>query len=659
LAKIRQLDPHVADLIAAGEVVDRPASVVKELVENAIDAGATLVTVEIRGGGLTYIRVTDNGCGIEPEDAETAFLRHATSKLRDERGLEAIQTLGFRGEALAAIAAVSRVELRTRVPGAAEGVRLVLEGGAVTEKEIAGCPDGTTLIVRNLFYNTPARLKFMKSDRAEAAAVSSVMTACALSHPEVSFRYIRDGKEEFHTPGDGKPDSCVYTLFGRDFAADLIPCETEDGGLTVSGYVCAPHGARGNRSYQYFFVNGRAVRSKTLQAALEQAYKNSLFTGRYPSCVLYITLRWSEVDVNVHPAKTEVKFLNERKVFDGVYYAALSALSRGSGVPALRPEAKPEGGKAPVEKAPEGDGEKDADIPQIFLPAFPEKGGFSPVRDGLAPGYRAKGSPGSASAPVLKIRPGGLDKNADGALAHSLFREPSLHAGAKGRAAGEEKPRPDVFQKEAGPAPFPPAEPEEAEPKAAPETEDITFRYVGEAYGTYIIVEYNEGLWLIDKHAAHERMHFDRLKSQDYAPMAQMLLEPVVCRLGREDAALLFENEELFNRLGFAVEPFGEEAVAVRQIPSDIRQQDAEAALCEILEALRQGGKVSALDRLDKVLHTIACKAAIKAGTSSDPETLHQLIVNVLTGKVRYCPHGRPVAVEWTKSAIDRSFKRT
>jgi len=656
MAKIRQLPPHVADRIAAGEVVERPASVVKELAENAIDAGATLVTVEIRGGGLTFMRVTDNGGGIEPEDAETAFLRHATSKIQDERGLEAIKTLGFRGEALAAIAAVSKVELLSRVPGAAEGVRLVLEGGAVTEKAPAGCPEGTTLIVRDLFYNTPARLKFIKSDRAEAAAISAVMISCALSHPEISFRYIRDGKEEFHTPGDGRVDSCIYTLFGRDFAADMLPASSEDEGLKVTGYICAPHKARGNRSSQYFFVNGRAVRSKILQAALEQAYRNSLSTGRYPSCVLYLTMRWSEVDVNVHPAKIEVKFQHERKVFDGVYYAALSAIRAYTGVPEMPDEAKP----APSPEVPAADAETDETvrIPTVFIPAYPEQGAHAPIRDGLA---------GSWRAPSIK-NAGGYEKHAAPRPGRDGGTPPLTRGGAQTRSFDTpllRTARGDDLQalRAANPggkagAAISPGAPKAAETQAQarPEPE---YRYVGEAFGTYVIVEYGGSLWLIDKHAAHERMHFDRLKSQGFEPMAQVLLESVVCRLGREDAALLFDNLETFERLGFLIEPFGEEAVAVRQIPSDIAREDAEATLEEILDLLRKGGKPDETSRLDSMLHTIACKAAVKAGKSSDPGALGELIENVLTGKVRYCPHGRPVAVEWTKASIDRSFKRT
>ncbi|MBR1455532.1 MAG: DNA mismatch repair endonuclease MutL, partial [Oscillospiraceae bacterium] len=318
---IHILSPHVADLIAAGEVVERPASVVKELVENAFDAGAKNVTVEIRGGGAPYIRVTDDGCGMAPEDAGVAFLRHATSKLHDERGLEAIGTMGFRGEALAAISAVSHVELRTRRSGDEAGTLVTLTAGDIQDMGPVGCPAGTTMIVRDLFFNTPARLKFLKSDRAEATACVQAALRCALGRPEVSVRFLRDGKEEFFSPGDGRQDSCVYTLLGRDLASSLLQCRSEEDGLRLSGFVSSPAAGRGNRSAQYFFCNGRYIRSALLQAALEQAYKNTLLTGRYPACVLYLDLGLGSVDVNVHPAKMEVKFSFEKKVFDLVYNA--------------------------------------------------------------------------------------------------------------------------------------------------------------------------------------------------------------------------------------------------------------------------------------------------------------------------------------------------
>ena len=341
MAVINILDPHVADMIAAGEVVERPASVIKELMENAFDAGAKNITVELRGGGATYIRVTDDGCGMAPEDAGVAFLRHATSKLHDEKGLEAIQTMGFRGEALAAISAVSHVELRTRRRGDAGGTLVTLTAGEIQEMEPTGCPEGTTMIVKDLFFNTPARLKFLKSDRAEASACVQTALRCALGRPEISVRLIRDGKEEFFSPGDGKRESAVYALLGRELAKDLLPCEGVDGDMAVRGFVSSPSAGRGNRAAQYFFCNGRAIRSQLLQTAVEQAYRNTLLTGRFPACVLWLELSNAAVDVNVHPAKTEVKFSQEKRVFDLVYHAALSALDAESRTPAPAPAPAP------------------------------------------------------------------------------------------------------------------------------------------------------------------------------------------------------------------------------------------------------------------------------------------------------------------------------
>ena len=326
MPEIQILSPHLADLIAAGEVVERPASVVKELVENAFDAGARAVTVELRGGGATYLRVTDDGCGMAPEDAGIAFLRHATSKLHDEQGLEAIGTMGFRGEALAAISAVSHITLTTRQRGAAAGTHMTLDAGDIQDMYETGCPEGTTMIVRDLFFNTPARRKFLKSDRAEGAACAAAALRCALGRPDVSVRCIRDGEEVFFSPGDNKLDSCVYSLLGRDLAMSLLPCAGEADGVRVHGFISSPAAGRGSRAQQYFFCNGRWIRSAALQAALEQAYRNTLLVGRFPACVLYIELSCAAVDVNVHPAKTEVKFTHERAVFDAVYYGARAAL---------------------------------------------------------------------------------------------------------------------------------------------------------------------------------------------------------------------------------------------------------------------------------------------------------------------------------------------
>jgi len=622
LPRIHELDPHVADLIAAGEVVERPASVVKELMENSIDAGAGIVTVEIAAGGMTFIRVTDNGCGIAPGDVKTAFLRHATSKLRDADGLAAIGTLGFRGEALAAVAAVSRVELLTRRPGDGEGVSLSLEAGEAVDMAPAGCPEGTTIIVRDLFFNTPARLKFMKSDRAESSGVASAALRCALSRPDVSVRLIRDGKTEFQTPGDSRVDSCIYSLFGREFSAGLLGAESSDGSVTVSGFVSAPDAARGNRSYQFFFVNGRPIRSITLQAALERAYANTLSRGRFPSCALYVETRLCDVDVNVHPAKTEVKFVSDKQVFDGVYYAALGAVNKSQ-----------TGGGSP-------DPAFGARISQKATGVGPEPGAPGPGPAGVRPsGSRSGFRSMDADEYRKKYR---WDSNEYGSQA--------VGEGAPSRLQTDSPDSPDFRVPDSGlpGAPLPSL--------LAPQ-QPGAFRVIGEALDTYIVLEHNNAVWFIDKHAAHERIHFDALKSGAYAPMSQALIEPVVCRLGHEDASALLENAALLENLGFSVESFGEDSVAARRIPGDIDVGDAEAVLSGIGAELRRGGAPDQAQR-DNIFRTVACKAAIKAGRSSGARELEALAARVVSGEISHCPHGRPVAFEMTKATLDKGFKR-
>jgi len=637
MSVIRQLSPHVADLIAAGEVVERPASVVKELLENSFDAGAKKVTIEIQRGGMGLIRVTDDGCGMGPEDALTCFLRHATSKLRDEYGLEAIGTLGFRGEALAAIAAVSRVQLMTRLRGSQEGVSLHLEAGQVVSNDPAGCPEGTTIVVRDLFYNTPARLKFMKKDSAEGAAVTAAVIRCALSHPEVSLRYLRDGKEEFHTSGDGKAEGCIYTVLGRDFARIMLPASGSGENLSVSGYICPPAGARGNRSAQYFFLNGRCIRSQLLQAALEQAYRNSLFTGRYPACVLFLTTKPNLVDVNVHPAKTEVRFLQERSVFDAVYRTVQAALSGERESPEIR---LPEADKATERPAPEP--EKAAAAPQPKPPVYsPPSGGF--------PTHKASGAP----APRRETETADMPK----------IVEQLVFSGAKASYDRPEK------QAEAPPLPvhtLPPEEPK-AEPKGPePKTEEAPakaplppYRILGEAFSEYILVESGEELILIDKHAAHERMLFDKLKQRSFDTVSQMLLSPALCKPDAEDLAILLENLPLLSQLGVEAEDFGDGALLVRQLPADFAPEDAASLLSELAEALRLGKKPGSLGMKDETLATMACKAAVKAGKASDPREWGPVAEAVLRGEVKYCPHGRPVTMHLTKKQLDRNFRRT
>lgn len=638
---INVLQPHVADMIAAGEVVERPASVIKELVENSLDAGAKNITVEIRGGGATYIRVTDDGCGMAPEDAGIAFLRHATSKLHDEKGLEAISTMGFRGEALAAISSVSKTELNTRRRGDASGTRVVLEAGDIQEMFAAGCPDGTTMIVRDLFYNTPARLKFLKSDRSEASACQLAALRCALGHPEVSIRFIKDRNEEFFTPGDGKQESCVYSLMGRDMATQMLRCTGENNGIRVTGFVSSPAYGKGNRSAQFFFCNGRFIKSQLLQAAVEQAYKNTLLTGRYPACALYIELGYGSVDVNVHPAKTEVKFSEERKVFDAVHYAVLSALAGERQTAEIKLS----------ESTKKAVGAKPDFYQSMSAETFRESGYAAPKP--------VQPQPAAAATAVSALRPPVSAARPVQPVQMSLRAEPAEY---------ETEPKPENSR-------ILPEKPEKSEtvpvfsqdmpvkavekPVRNVESRPIPdHKIVGEALKTYIIVEQDDKLILIDKHAAHERMIFDRLKAQEREIMAQNLLIPVTIRPNGDDMDAITENAALLYELGFEIEPFGERELIVRAVPADMDAGDVPAAIEEICEKLRRGKCPDAQSARDEILHTVACKAAIKAGWDTHPKELEAVVDAVISGRVRYCPHGRPVSVTLTRKELDKQFKR-
>jgi len=636
MSEINILSPHVADLIAAGEVVERPASVIKELVENSFDAGAHNITIELKGGGMTYIRVTDDGCGMLPEDAGLCFLRHATSKLRDERGLESIGTMGFRGEALAAIASVARVELMTRKLGTDSGIRVVLEAGEIIEMAPVGCPEGTTMIIRDLFFNTPARLKFMKTDRAEGSFCASLALRCALGRPEVSVRMLKDGEEEFFSPGDGKTGSCVYSLLGRDSAKELLECSSSEDGIAVSGFVGSPNAGHGNRGRQFFFCNGRCIRSQLLQSAVEQAYKNTLLTGRYPSCVIYLELSPAAVDVNVHPAKTEVKFREERHVFDAVYYAALSAIEGESAAAeiSLSPSTK-------AAIAPKKDFFK-----SMSADEYREKYSGAPKSTGSAyPARPTEKVPIHAGTPIIPASP--VDR---GTIVWN--RTPVTDTGETTFKSIENpyKTAQELSLFEAA-----------AKSHAAPEplSEAFTsFRLVGEAMKTYIIVEKDGELLLIDKHAAHERMIFDKLKEQGLEIMSQALLVPITMKLPSGETELIEQNAELLSRLGFEIEPYGADSVILRGVPAETDAADAPAMIEEVCDKLKKGATFSKSDAVDEILHTIACKAAIKAGWNTAEEELIDIVKEVVSGRVKYCPHGRPVSITLTKKQLDKEFSR-
>lgn len=639
MPQIQQLPAHIADLIAAGEVVERPASVCKELLENALDAGASAVSVELEKGGLTYLRVTDNGCGMAADQLPTAFLRHATSKLRTASDLAAIHTLGFRGEALAAISAVSRLDVFSREPSSDAGARLHLEGGVPGEVTAAGCPVGTTVCVRDLFYNTPARMKFMKKDSAEGAAASAVVTQLALSHPDVSFKLLRDGAEVLHTPGNGELLPAVYAALGREFALSLLPVSGSNGDVKVSGFVTKPLAGHGTRARQLFFVNGRLVKSQLLTAAVEEGYRNRLLKGKFPGCVLHITLPADAVDVNVHPAKTVVKFVSDKSVFDAVYHTVTSALDEEGRPP--KPAEKP---FFQAMTAAEFRARPDAPAPKsaVELPAG-RAIGSAPART-----YTPAPAPAPApipAAPVLEVR--------------DVAPEP-------GKPFTAPAPRPGTVYHITPPAAAP-----EPEPVAAPEPEqqaiempdvpvreEAPWRIAGEVLKTYIICEDGDGaVWLIDKHAAHERVRFDALKASPVPPMEQQLLTPAAVTLSGEEYGAVLENLPLLERCGFRCEDFGDGTVLVRALPDDVPAAEAASTLEEMAQKLLlQRADPETLR--DELLHTIACKSAIKAGMTSDVTELAALVRRVQSGEIRYCPHGRPVAARLTRYELEKMFKR-
>ena len=626
MPKIIQLDRHVADLIAAGEVVERPASAVKELVENSIDAGAKNITIELQNGGMTFLRITDDGCGMEPVDARTAFLRHATSKIRKKEDLACIGTLGFRGEALAAISSVSKIDLLTRAQGAENGVRLHLEAGQVLSEEPAGCPYGTTILVRELFYNTPARMKFMKSDTAEASAAVSVVQQQALAHPEISFRFLKDGQEQLHTDGQGDRMAAIYAIYGRELANNMLPVDGSWEKLRVRGFVTKPTATRGNRAWQSFFVNNRYIKSRLLSAALEEAYRNQIMVGRFPACVLEIDMPVQAVDVNVQPAKTEVKFLSEREVFDAVHYAVLSTLSRAAGRPEWKtPEKKQEAAPQPQAQ------------PKIVQP--PKPGFYQTMQ---ASEYRRQ----AAQQPVQKPTQPVLASPVQLPCSEPVPAQQSFPL-PKPEAKPEVRPEPK---------PEPVKEPEAQQALSVPEE---PFRIIGEALHTYIIVEQGEAVLFLDKHAAHERIRFEALKKEDHPIMAQLLLAPVSAELSREEAAAVLENRALLERCGFETEDFGGGDVLIRQIPSDVDVEDAKALLQELAGDLLAGKTLDPDSLRDNLLHTIACKSAIKAGWQTSDEELRRLVQEVLSrDDIKYCPHGRPVCVTLTKRQLEKQFKR-
>ncbi len=631
MPKIALLPKNVSELIAAGEVVERPASVIKEIVENAIDAGSTVITVEIQRGGITYIRVTDNGCGIEKDDVPTAFLRHATSKIKVGSDLDSITTLGFRGEALAAISSVSRVEILTRTAEMEEGTHCVVEGGEQILCEEAGCSKGTTIIVRDIFYNTPARMKFLKKDVSEANACAAVVERIALSHPEISFKLIRDGKVTLSTSGDGDLKNCVYSVLGRDFTNALIPVEYELNGVKVSGLTCKPVFCRPTRSGQYTFLNGRLVRSGTVIAAVEQAYKNSAMVGKFPAFTLYLEIPFDTVDVNVHPAKTEVRFSDEKRIFDAVYAAVKNAITVSDTRPQVKlstPAFNPYENNNGAQYRQQSINEEKTIAEQVYStkpkPSFEHK----PLV------FKSK----TDSTPDFVNRYSVVGENGERVLPQT--QKPQINSTPKTDVIINKEPIEQII---------PIIEsPKETEPEII---------LIGEAFSTYIVVQKGDSIFMIDKHAAHERILFNDLKNKQKIEV-QALLTPITVTLSFEEYDAVNSNLSLLEESGFEIEDFGNSSVIVRAIPVFLTSEDVFSLISEIAQNLIINKTVSA-ERTDHIFHTVACKAAIKAGSATTNTEKLELAKKVLNSNdIMYCPHGRPVAFQIKKRELEKQFGR-
>ncbi len=640
MAKINVLPKHLAELIAAGEVVERPASVVKELLENSIDAGADTITVEIKNGGISYIRITDNGCGIGREDIRNAFVSHATSKISTSEDLDSIFTLGFRGEALASVSAVAKVDVMTCAADEEIGTRYVIEAGEEILLDDAGCPKGTTIVVRDLFWKTPARMKFLKKDVTEANAVAGVVDRIALSHPEVSFRFIREGKQVLITSGNGDLLTCIREIFGKDFSSDLIPAEYSGGGIEVKGYVSKPSASRPNRNMQFFFLNNRLIKTGTGSAAVSEGYKNSVMVGKFPSCVLNINVNPSQVDVNVHPAKTEVRFSDERAIFNAVFYACKNALSKGDTPKQVNrpvadyfrsPEKPPEQLKISTPPKPAQD----------FWQHIPKKGTTEPVVPVIK----------MPEQPQVRVVPA-EEKTADIPSRFVVASAPSAEVTA------EEKTE-DILLKSPSAAKKEEVVPcvQQAEEKTSFDEEE--FHLVGEAFKTYIICEYKGKMLIIDKHAAHERIIYEKLKRENGERTPQLLLLPVTVTLSKEEYSAILDNLDLLSDAGFDAEDFGNGCVIVRECPMEISADDIQDVICEIAGRFVEKKQDVAFEKIDWIFHSVACRSAIKAGNFTSRLEMERFAKQLLSmPDIRYCPHGRPVLIEMTKRELEKNFGR-
>lgn len=655
MSKIKVLPKEIAELIAAGEVVERPASVIKELMENAIDAGSSSVTVEIKNGGITYIRVTDNGCGISREDIRNAFISHATSKISKRDDLYAIGTLGFRGEALASIAAVSNVEVLTRTPEEETGTRYCISAGEETLVDDAGCPLGTTIVVRDLFFNTPARMKFLKRDVSEANAVAGIVDKIALSNPDVSIRFIREGKSALFTSGSGDLKTAAYEIFGKDFADGLIEADYSFESVKISGLVSKPTKSRPNRNMQFFFVNGRLVKSGTASAALSEAYKNSIMVGKFPYCVLNITTAPGLVDVNVHPAKIEVRFANERTVFSAVYYAAKNALEHRDEAPKVTiPRTAQTELFEPVRPKTE----------QMRLPEkqpdFWNRMSSSEYRSAQQPEKPTYQQPVAREDIITVASPDKKPETADSEPSTIQHFLDAQRAKKEETAVIEADIRPELSEKAAT---LPDEKPEETaralDTAVDEKPAELPVTVIGEAFKTYIIVQQGESIFLVDKHAAHERMLFNELVKNDSKRSTQMLLTPITVTLSKEEYSSVLDNLDMLMQAGFAVEDFGYSVVIVRECPMEISADEVADVVAELAGYLVENRQKLISEKKEWLLSLMACKAAIKGGMYTT-EYERELFIKRLfaSPEIRYCPHGRPVMIEITRRELEKNFGR-
>lgn len=701
MGRINVLDKHTAELIAAGEVVERPSSVVKELLENSIDAGATQITVEIMHGGIDYLRITDNGCGILKEDVRNAFKRNATSKISVDSDLEKIGTLGFRGEALASISSVSKVQLITKAKEENIGSAYEIDGGEEISFDDAGCPDGTTFIMRNLFYNVPARYKFLKKDVAEGNAVASVIDKIALSHPEIAITFIRDNKRVLKTAGDGKLMSSIYAVYGRDFASTLIPVDYELNGMKLTGYISRPTNGRANRNMQNTFINGRFVKSRTISVALEEACKGSIMIGKFPSCVLNLQISPEAVDVNVHPSKIEVRFINERPVFDTVYHGVKSALLRGDSrkeavlnhnntvnIKPLNPFnlANKVINKEPpksVQKAPGKPREKSI-FDELDLPTKTVKynkvnkvSDSSSVQKKYMEFLENNKNLSENNQTTNNTVCNNIDNNVINNVSTESKIETKMNEVKEDTSLNQEVQKVNPFEElelekittEEKKSDVDVVLPTERQTNSSSENIEIktlidedkhSFRFIGEAMNTYIIVETdNNKLILIDKHAAHERIIFEKLKREKGTGSVQLLLIPITVTLEKNEYTVAIEHLDMFRNVGFDVEDFGNGTLIVRSAPSYLRNDDIEDTIIEICGYIAENRKNVMSEHMEWIYHNISCRSAIKAGDSSTAKELIDIAKTVFSDdSIRYCPHGRPVCIELSKYEIEKQFGR-